>query len=492
LRGALGGVVTATAYARRGPDGTTRPLICGGSAGTICGMHVDQGSALLHFSRNGAFGDGGSELLVLERGEGPYVFDSSGKRYVDALSSLFCAQIGYSYGAEMAAVAGEQLQRLAFNTMWGTAHPPALKLAERLAQIAPSGINQVFFTSGGSESVEAAWKIVRQFHIAHGQPRRLKAIARDIAYHGVTLGALALTGVPGYKEPFGPPAIDTTHVSNTNQFRAELEGEQLTAALLAEMEQAIVAADPETVAMIIAEPVQNAGGCLTPPPGYWAGLRQLADRYGIVLVADEVICGFGRLGEWFGSTRVEAQPDIITVAKGLTSAYAPMGAVLVSDRIAAPLYDEGRTLLHGITFGGHPLCAVIALKNLEIFERDGVLENVRAREPQLRERLDTLRELPIVGDVRGIGFFWAVELVKGAGNERLDADERERVLRGYMPGALREAGLIARADDRGDAVLQIAPPLISDDAVLEEIVAGMRTVLAGAGRLLGLESAVTA
>ncbi|MGH2857733.1 MAG: aspartate aminotransferase family protein [Solirubrobacteraceae bacterium] len=451
-------------------------------------MNFDQGSALLHFSRNGAYGDGGTELLVLERGEGPYVFDTSGRRYVDGLSSLFCCQIGYSHGEEMAAVAGEQLTRLAFNTLWGTAHPPALALAARLAEIAPDGLDRVFFTSGGSESVESAWKIVRQYHLANGQPQRTKAIARHIAYHGVTLGALSFTGVPGFKEAFGRPAVDTTHVSNTNQFRPldGLQGEELTAALLREMEDAIVAAGPETVAMIIAEPVQNAGGCLTPPPGYWQGLRQLADRHGIVLVADEVITGFGRLGEWFGSTRVGAAPDLITVAKGLTSAYAPMGAVLVSDRIAAPLYEEGRTLLHGITFGGHPLCAAIALKNIEIFERDGVLENVRAREPRLRELLDGLRELPIVGDVRGLGFFWAVELVRDSG-ERLDAGERERVLRGYMPGALREAGLIARADDRGDAVLQIAPPLTADDRVLEEIVDAMRTVLDGAGRLLGLD-----
>ncbi len=454
--------------------------------------NMDQGSALLHFSRNGAYHPGGTELLVLDRGEGPYVFDTSGRRYVDGLSSLFCAQIGYSYGAEMAAVAGEQLQRLAFNTLWSTAHPPALELAERLAAIAPDGIDKVFFTNGGSESVEAAWKIVRQYHVASGEPQRLKVIARNIAYHGVTLGALSFTGVPGYKEPFGRPAIDTTHVSNTNQFRNPLQGDELTAALLQEMEQAILREGPETVAMIIAEPVQNAGGCLTPPPGYWPGLRELADRFGIVLVADEVITGFGRLGEWFGSARVEAKPDIITTAKGLTSAYAPMGAVLVSDRIAAPLYEEGRTLLHGITFGGHPLSAVIALKNLEIFGRDGVLENVGAREPKLHELLDALRDLPIVGDVRGAGFFWAVELVKGDDNARLDADERERVLRGFMPGALREAGLIARADDRGDAVLQIAPPLIADDAVLEEIVGAMRSVLAGAGRLLGLEAPVAA
>jgi adenosylmethionine-8-amino-7-oxononanoate aminotransferase len=411
---------------------------------------------------------------------------------VDGLSTLFCSQIGYSYGEEMATVAGEQLTKLAFNTLWGTAHPAALELAERLADIAPPGIDRVFFTSGGSESVESAWKIVRQYHLANGQPKRMKAIARHIAYHGVTLGALALTGVPGFKEPFGRPAIDTTHVSNTNAFRNSLQGEELTKHLIEEMEQAIIDADPETVAMIIAEPVQNAGGCLVPPAGYWPGLRHLADRYGIVLVADEVITGFGRLGEWFGSTRVDAAPDIITTAKGLTSAYAPMGAVLVSDHIAAPLYEEGRTLLHGITFGGHPLCAAIALKNLEIFEREGVLENVRAREPRLQELLDTLRDLPIVGDVRGLGFFWAVEMVKGDGTTRLDADERERVLRGYLPGALREAGLIARADDRGDAVLQIAPPLIADDAVLEEIVSAMREVLAGAGKLLGLESSVAA
>ncbi|HLH67422.1 MAG TPA: aspartate aminotransferase family protein [Solirubrobacteraceae bacterium] len=455
-------------------------------------MSFDQGCALLHFSRNGAFHEGASRLLVLERGEGPYVFDTDGRRYVDGLSSLFCAQIGYSYGEEMAAVAGEQLSRLAFNTMWGTAHPAALELAQRLAEIMPAGLNRAFFTSGGSESVEAAWKIVRHYHLANGEGQRTKAIARRIAYHGVTLGALSLTGVPGYKEPFGPPAIETIHVSNTNQFRSKLQGEQLTRALLEELEDAIDQAGPETVAMIIAEPVQNAGGCLTPPPGYWEGLRSIADRHGIVLVADEVICGFGRLGEWLGSTRVGAQPDVVTVAKGLTSAYAPMGAVLVSERIAAPLYEEGRTLLHGITFGGHPLCAAIALRNLEIFERDGVLENVRAREGHLRELLEGLRDLPIVGDVRGAGFFWAVELVKGEPERRLDADERERVLRGYMPGALREARLIARADDRGDAVLQIAPPLIADDAVLEEIVEAMRIVLAGAGRLLGLGSPVAA
>jgi adenosylmethionine-8-amino-7-oxononanoate aminotransferase len=450
-------------------------------------MDVAQGAALLHFSRNGSFGVDGSELLVLDRGEGPYVYDTAGRRYVDGLSSLFCAQIGYSYGAEMAQVAGAQLERLAFNTLWSTAHPPALALADRLAGLAPGGIDRVFFTSGGSESVEAAWKIVRQFHAANGQPERRKAIARKVAYHGVTLGALALTGVPGFKEPFGPPAIDTRHVSNTNPFRSDETGARLTRRLLDELETAVVEEGPETVAMIIAEPVQNAGGCLLPPPGYWQGLREIANRHGILLVADEVITSFGRLGEWFGVTRYEGAPDLITVAKGLTSAYAPMGAVLVAGRVAEPLYEDKRNLLHGITFGGHPVCAAIALRNIEIFERDRVLENVRAREGDLRERLETLRDLPIVGDVRGAGFFWAVELVKDEDGARLDADERERLLRGFMPRRLLEAGLIARADDRGDPVLQIAPPLISDDAVLEEIVEAMRGVLRDAGRFIGVE-----
>jgi adenosylmethionine-8-amino-7-oxononanoate aminotransferase len=443
---------------------------------------------LLHFARNGAFGPGGTELIVMDRGEGPYLFDTEGRRYVDGLSNLFCCQIGYSYGAEMAEVATAQLERLPFNTNWGTAHPPALELAERLSGLAPEGFGRVFFTSGGSESVETAWKLVRQYHVANGEPARTKAIARHIAYHGVTLGALSFTGVPKFKEVFGPPAVPTTHVSNTNSFRSEPQGAALTDKLLREVEQAVLAEGPETVAMIIAEPVQNAGGCLQPPDGYWAGLREIADRYGILLVADEVISGCGRLGEWFGITRFGAVPDLITIAKGLTSAYAPMGAVLVSDRVAAPLYESGATLLHGITFGGHPLCAAIALKNIEIFERDGVLDNVRRMEPYLQGRLEELRELPIVGDVRGSGFFWAVELVKDDEDTRLDADDRERLLRGYLPGRLLEAGLLARADDRGDAVLQIAPPLIADEAVLDEIVDAMRAVLTDAGAFLGLGS----
>jgi adenosylmethionine-8-amino-7-oxononanoate aminotransferase len=365
------------------------------------------------------------------------------------------------------------MEQLAFATNWGVASPPALELAERLREV--TGFERTFFTSGGSESVEAAWKLVRHVHLARGEPQRTKAVSRRVAYHGVTLGALALTGVSGMKEPFGRPAIDVVHAATTNRYRPEVDDP------LADVERAVEEAGPDEVALIVAEPVQNAGGCLTPPPGYWEGLREIADRCGALLMADEVICGFGRLGEWLGGTRYGARPDLVTVAKGLTAAHVPMGAVLVRDEVAAPLYDAGRTLLHGVTFGGHPVSAAVALEVLDIYERDAVFANVRALEGHLEARLRELLALPIVGDVRGDGFFWALELVADEDGGRFDAAERERLLRGYLPGRLLEAGVLARADDRGDSVLQIAPPLISDRAVLDDIADRLHDVLADAG-----------
>jgi len=443
---------------------------------------------LLHFSPP-VLGD----LLVLERGVGPYVFDTDGRRYVDALSCLFCCQLGYSYGEEMAAAAAAALGTLAFNTNWGTAHPMAIELAERLAHLAPGGLTRAFFTSGGSEAVEAAWKLAREHFVAIGQPQRTKAIARDVAYHGVTLGALSFTGVERFKTAFGRPAIEVTHVSNTNAFRAP-DGDApqaFCARLLRELEQAIVAAGPDEVALIIAEPVQNSGGAITPPPGYWAGLRRLADRYGALLMADEVITGCGRLGEWFGVAREGVTPDLVSLAKGLTSAYAPMGAVLASEELVAPLIERNATLRHGTTFGGHPLCAAIALKNIEIIERDHVFANVRALESHLRDRMEGLRELPIVGDVRGRGFFWAVELVKDAAATRFDERERDQLVREFLPQRLRRAGVIARADDRGDTVLQIAPPLICEREVLDDIVERIGEVLLDAGAHMDLGARLT-
>jgi adenosylmethionine-8-amino-7-oxononanoate aminotransferase len=400
---------------------------------------------LLHFGQHAKLRDG-EFPLVIERGEGVHVIDTDGRRYLDALSCLFCAQLGYGYGEEFAEAATAQLKRLPFNTNWNTAHPPAIELAERLAELAPAGINRAFFTSGGSESVESAWKLARQYHVANGQPERVKAVARRTAYHGQTLGALALTGVDALKEPFGRPAIDVVRVPNTGEGDVDF--------LLKETEDAIVAADPGTVGMLIAEPVQNAGGCFTPPAGYWTGLRELTDRYGILLVADEVITGFGRIGEYFAVP--EIVPDMITIAKGLTSAYAPMGAVLLSDRVAEPFYRPGQALSHGLTFGGHPLSAAIALRNLEIFERDKILDGVRELTPHLGARMRELAKLDIVKEVRGDGFFYAAEL---------DVEDLTPIAAG-----LRNAGLIARTDSRGKPVVQIAPPLVCERQHLDEIV----------------------
>ncbi len=438
---------------------------------------------LLHFAPNGFYGPQATPLLVLERGEGVHVFDTEGRRFLDGLSSLFCAQIGYSFGEEMAQAATAQLRKLCFNTNYSTAHPPAIELASRLSELTPGDLGKVFFTSGGSEAVDSAWKIARLYHVANGQPERTKAIARHGAYHGVTMGALALTGVPGAKAPFGRSAFPVVHVSNTDAFRAPDgdDPECFAARLLDEIEQAVLREGPETIGLIAAEPVQNAGGCLVPPPGYWEGLRRIADEYGILLLADEVITGFGRLGEMFGSTRVGASPDLITVAKGLTSAYAPMGAVLVSDRVAAPLYEGERVLAHGHTFGGHPLAAAMALRNLEIFARDGVVDNVRALEPHLDGRMNLLRELPVVGDVRGTGFLWSVELVKDDDATPFGVEEARWLVRNLIPERLLDHGLIAKPDDRGATVVTIAPPLISTKDELDDIVDAMTEVLVEVG-----------
>ncbi|MET0928304.1 MAG: aminotransferase class III-fold pyridoxal phosphate-dependent enzyme [Aeromicrobium sp.] len=440
---------------------------------------------LLHFSKQNI-----DDMLVIDRAEGAYVYDTRGRQYIDALSSLFCAQLGYSYGQEMAEVATKQLTTLPFNTTWATAHPAAIDLAEKISSLAPADDYRVFFTGGGSESVESAWKMVREHFIAIGQPQRTKAIARDRAYHGVTLGALSFTGVQPFKDGFGAPPISVSHVSNTNRFRAADGHDEAAfcARLLREVEDAIITAGADEVALIIAEPVQNAGGCFTAPAGYWTGLRRIADQYGVLLMADEVITGFGRIGEWFASSREGVAPDLISVAKGITSAYAPMGAMLARDHVVAPLVENNVVFRHGITFGGHPLSAALAHKSIEIFERDQVLENVRSQAGALGDRLKTLLDLPIVGDVRGAGFFWAMELVKDDDNTRFDKPERDDLLRSFLPRRLREAGIIARCDDRGDAVLQIAPPLISDADLLDEIVARLHEVLTDAGRHMAARS----
>ncbi|MEP7224735.1 MAG: aspartate aminotransferase family protein [Actinomycetota bacterium] len=434
----------------------------------------------MHFTRMSSYMDG--DIPIIVRGDGCYLEDSNGKRYLDALAGLFAVQIGYGFGDEMGEAAAAQMRELPFYTNWSYAHPRAIELAAEVASLAPGDLNRVFFCSGGSEAVESAWKLARQYHAARGE-RRWKAIGRRIAYHGTTMGALSINGIASLKAPFEPLVPDTVHVWNTNRYHRPLEETEaeFTAFLMEDLEEAILQAGADTVAMVIMEPVQNAGGSLTPPEGYWQGVREICDRYGILLCADEVICAFGRLGHWFGSDRYDIRPDIVTCAKGLSSAYASIGAVIARDAVMEPFLEGTAMYTHGITFGGHPVQAAIALKNIEIMKRERIVEHVNETQDVLKGKLSQLLELPIVGDLRGTGFFYALELVKDKETRETFSDEEsEWLLRGFLSGKLFERGLICRADDRGDPVIQVSPPLVADEAEFDEIVGILGDVLSEA------------
>ncbi len=437
----------------------------------------------MHFSRLATYET--HEVPVIVRGEGAYVWDQHGKKYLDGLAGLFTSQLGHGR-TELAEAGAKQAGTLAYFPLWTYAHPKAIELAERLAGYAPGDLDRVFFTSGGSEAVESAWKLARQYFRMTGQPQRTKVISRDIAYHGTTMGALSITGLPDLKTPFEPLVPGAIKVPNTNFYRAELFADDEVAFgqwAADEIERAILREGADTIAAVYLEPVQNAGGCFPPPPGYFERVRQICDRHGVLLVSDEVICAFGRLGHWFGSERYGYQPDIITVAKGLTSGYAPLGAMIASERLVQPFLAEGASFLHGFTFAGHPVSCAVALANLDVFEGEHILEHVRDTEGAFRSGLESLYDLPIVGNVRGAGFFYGIELVKDKETRlSFDDEESERLLRGYLSGALFAAGLICRADDRGDPVVQLSPPLICGPAEIEFIVSTLREVLTEAWR----------
>jgi adenosylmethionine-8-amino-7-oxononanoate aminotransferase len=434
----------------------------------------------LHFTRMGGYKE--HEIPVIVRGEGCYLEDSNGKRYLDALAGLFTVQIGYSYGEEVGEAAAAQMRELPFYTNWSYAHPRAIELAAEVARLAPGDLNRLFFVSGGSEAIEAAWKLARQYHQARGE-RRWKAVSRRTAYHGTTMGALSINGIAALRAPFEPLVPDVIHVRNTNRYHRPPEEteEEFTAFLLDDLESAIVAEGPGTVALVVMEPVQNAGGSLTPPAGYWQGVREICDRYGILLCADEVITAFGRLGAWFGSELYDIRPDIVTCAKGLSSAYASIGAVIAADHVVEPFLGEKEMYAHGITFGGHPVQCAIALKNLEIMQREKIVERVVENEDAFRAALEQLLDLPIVGDLRGRGYFWALELVRDKETRAGFSDEEsESLLRDFLSPRFFEKGLICRSDDRGDPVVQISPPLIAGQAEFDEIASILGEVLAEA------------
>ncbi|RZU13294.1 hypothetical protein EV645_4131 [Kribbella rubisoli] len=439
----------------------------------------------MHFTRLSSYQSG--EVPVIVRGDGVYIYDARGKRYLDGLAGLFVNQLGHGR-TELAEAAAKQASELAFFPLWSYAHPKSIELAERVASYAPGDLNRVFFTSGGGEAVESAWKLAKQYYKLTGKPGKHKVISRAIAYHGTTHGALSITGLPELKEPFEPLVPSTFRVPNTNIYRAPIHGDDPEAFGRWAADQIAVAIENEgasTVAAVFLEPVQNAGGCFPPPPGYFERVREICDEYDVLLVSDEVICAFGRLGHMFGAERFGYQPDIITCAKGITSGYSPLGAMIATDRLIEPFLHGDTTFAHGYTFGGHPVSAAVALANLDIFEREGINEHVRSREGDFRATLEKLLDLPMVGDVRGAGYFYGIELVKDkTTKETFNDEESERLLRGFLSKALFDAGLYCRADDRGDPVIQLSPPLICDQSHFNEIESILRSVLKEAESLL--------
>jgi adenosylmethionine-8-amino-7-oxononanoate aminotransferase len=439
----------------------------------------------LHFTRHSAFDE--TDVPVIVRGEGAYIWDARGKRYLDGLAGLFAVQVGHGR-EELAEAAARQTKQLAYFPLWGHAHPTAIELASRLAEAAPGDLNRVFFTVSGGESVETAWKLAKQYFKLVGKPAKHKVISRALAYHGTSQGALSITGIPGAKADFEPLVPSTLRVPNTNFYRAPEHADDYEAYgrwAADQIEQAIEFEGADTVAAVFLEPVQNTGGCFVPPPGYFARVREICDKHDVLLVSDEVICAFGRVGYDFAAKRYGYQPDIITTAKGLTSGYAPLGAVLASERLMEPFTRGETTFMHGSTYGGHPVSCAVALANLDLIAREGLYDHVLSREDAFRSTLDKLTDLPIVGDVRGAGFFYGIELVKDkATKETFSGPESERVLRGFLSDALFEAGLYCRADDRAEPVVQLSPPLICDQAQFDEMEQILRETLTQAWKLL--------
>ena len=432
----------------------------------------------LHFSRMGTYGPE-KEIPIITRGKGAYVWDAHDKEYLDGLAGLFTTQVGHGR-RELGEAALHQAETLDFYPIWTYAHPRAIELATRLAALAPGDLNRVFFTVSGGEAVESAIKMARQYFLLKGQPERRKIISREIAYHGTSMGALAATAIPNYKAPFEPLMPGGNHIVNTNRMRHPLAHDEhaFMMEITNALEEKILAEGPETIAAVFMEPVQNAGGCFVPPEGYFQRVREICDKYGVLMVSDEVICAFGRLGTMFGAQKFDYLPDMITCAKGMTSGYAPLGAVIARDHMIEPFMEGNLSFLHGSTYGGHPISCAVALRNLDIFDDENILGNVQKHEQGFRDRLESLREIPMVADVRGTGFFYGIELVRD--NETLESftdEEGEYLLRGFLSPRLYADGLICRSDDRGDPVIQLSPPLICGDEEFDRIHDTLRAVL---------------
>ncbi len=424
-----------------------------------------------HFTKGQAWRN---DVGVIDRAHGCYVYDTDNNEYLDGLAGLFCTNMGHGR-QDFAAVAAKQMEQLAFYPTWGWANPPAAEAASMIADFAPGDLSEVFFVNSGSEAVESALKFARSYHLSRGEDTRHKVISREWSYHGTTLGGLSVTGVPKFREPFAPMLWEgTRHVRNTFGDTAD----ELASAKA--IEDMILAEGPETVMAVFAEPVQNGRGGLVPPDGYWPELRRICDKYGVLLVADEVICAFGRFGHWFASERFGVVPDIITFAKGVTSAYQPLGGMIVREPLVQSVWDSPMgAYMHGSTFGGHPVATAVAVANMTAMRDEGILQHVLDHEDGFKARLDGLMDShAAVKDVRGLGYFYAIELMadRATGAELSDS-QRAALQGGVLNGFVRDAGLLIRPDDRGATMLVVSPPLVADDTVLDDITDRLVSIL---------------
>lgn len=437
-----------------------------------------------HFTRASAWQS--PDLPVIVRGEGCYVYDDQGRRFLDGLSGLFCVNIGHGR-SDIAAAAAKQMETLAYATNWSAAHPASIEAASLIAGLAPGDLDAVFFVSSGSEAVESAIKFARQYHRSQGQAGRTKVISREMSYHGTTMGALSVTGLPSYREPFEPLLPGVFHVPNTLGATVPPGGSARDLACVEAIEEVIEREGADTIAAIFAEPVQNGRGALVPPEGYWAELRAICDRHGILLVADEVINSFGRLGRWFGVEREGVVPDLLTFAKGSTSGYAPLGGLIARRPLVDRLFEAPDGMFsHGATWGGHPVSTTVAIANIHALADEHVLDNVQANAPRLAAGLNELvGRHRVLKEVRGTGYFYALELMADSETGReLTHDQSTSLLRSVLPVAMRKVNLLTRPDDRGATMLVLAPPLIADAAVVDELLGQVDAVLDEAGRFV--------
>ena len=436
----------------------------------LSNLAVRDVETLIHpYSNLATFRESGP--LVLERGQGIFVYDSNGKPYIEGMSGLWCTALGYG-NEELAEAAAAQMRKLSFAHLFsGKSHDPAIELAERIKEIAPVPTSKVFFCNSGSEANDTQVKLVWYMNNALGRPQKKKIISRLKAYHGVTIASASLTGLPANQRDFDLPIAGILHAGCPHHYRFAHAGESEEAfatRLAAELAQLIEQEGPETVAAFIAEPVMGAGGVLVPPRGYFEKIMEVCRRYDVYMIADEVICGFGRLGTQFGSQALGFRPDGISVAKALTSGYLPMAAVTVPETMYQALLTESRkigTFGHGFTYSGHPVAAAVALKALEIYARDRLVEAAAQKAPQFQARLQALGQHPLVGEARGLGLIGAVELVADKASKR-SFDPKSAV----APRAVRfaeEEGLMVRFLV-GDAV-SVCPPLVITPAEIDEL-----------------------